>query len=105
MGLVPGGESAEGGEGFEADVGDLADEAAHVFGVFGDLLLIDHPFEGAAIAEPVLEVVGRHDGHCQGWVDDAGPLLLRGAHFVFDTEGKGEARVTVNSGGYGESCS
>ena len=60
-------------EGFEADVDDLADEADDVFGVvgavgvqadaaagvFADLVLIDDPFQGAAVAEAVLEDFGR----------------------------------------------
>ena len=58
---------------FDADAGDLAEEADDVFGiiravgvgadagafVFGDLVLVDDPFEGGAVAEAVVEGGGR----------------------------------------------
>lgn len=69
-----GGEIADEADGFEADGDDLADEANDVLGIVravgvvddagafvgGDAVLVDHPFEGAAIAEAVFVDFGRN---------------------------------------------
>ncbi len=74
--LLPGGEGAEDGEGVEAEADHLGEEAADVSGVvgavgveadasagvFGGPVLVDNPFEGAGVAEAVVEGVGGMPG-------------------------------------------
>jgi hypothetical protein len=100
-------EEADGREGFEAEADDLGDEADDVFGVvgavgveadgaaggFGDLVLIDHPIEGATVAEAIVEGFRRNAGEGERRVDDQGALVLGKAHFVFDPVGEGQAGV------------
>ena len=73
---VLGGKAVHDSHGFDADADDLADEADDVFLIIGvvgvagdaaafvgaDLVLVDDPIEGAAVAEAVVEDLGRDFG-------------------------------------------
>ena len=84
--------------GFEADSDHLSDEPHDVFGivgavrvgadaaalVFGYLVLVDHPFERAAVAQTILERLRRDAGQRQGAVYLERAAVFREPHFIFD---------------------
>ena len=59
--------------------------------VFGDLVLVDDPFEGGAVAEAVVEGFGRDWREGEGGVYGEAELVFGEAHLVFDAVGEGEA--------------
>lgn len=93
---VVGGEGVDEFYCFDADADDLADEADDVFliirvvgvagdsGAFvgGDLILVDDPIEGAAVAEAVVEDFGRDFGERQGFVDFQLGLVFGEPHLL-----------------------
>ena len=92
---------------FDADADDLADEADDVFfiirvvGVAGDsaafvgadLVLVDDPIEGAAVAEAVVEDFGRDFRERERFVDLELGLVFGEPHFL-DVVGEGHALGT-----------
>jgi hypothetical protein len=97
-----GGEGVYEADGFEADADDLAEEADGVFGVggavgvgadagagvFGDAVLVDHPFDGGAVAEAVFVGFGRDAGEGERRIDDDRGFVLAEAH-ALDAPGEG----------------
>ena len=98
----------EGGQGFDklnafkAHANDLAHEAHDVFGVIGavgvgadaavlvlrHLVLVNHPFEGAAVAQAVFKGFGWDATQRQGIVHLDRTVVFREAHFVLDAIGE-----------------
>ena len=91
-------------DGFEGDVGDLTDEAEDVLGIVGtvgvvgdsgtlvsgDLVLVDDPFKGAAIAEAVFEGVwGDAAEGEEGVVAEFGAVFGEGHALDAPVEGAG----------------
>ena len=72
-------------------VGAVGVESDAATGVFGDLVLVDDPFEGAAVSEAIFEDLGRDAGEGEGGVDDQGALVFGRAHLVFEAVGEGAA--------------
>src|SRR6266851_780416 len=84
--------------GFQTDAHDLADEAHDVLLivraigigadaaalVLADLILVDHPVQGAAVAEAVLKRFRRNARESQRRVDVQGRLVLAEPHLVLD---------------------
>lgn len=82
--------------GLDAEADDLADEADDVFGVVGvvgvgadaaalvllDAVLVDDAFEAAAVAEAVVEDLGRDAGQRERVVDDERLLVLGELHLL-----------------------
>jgi len=87
---------------FQAHANDLADEAHDVFGVVGavgvgadaavlvfrHLVLVNHPFERAAIAQAVFKGLGWDAAKRQGIVYFERAVVFREAHFILDAIGE-----------------
>ena len=88
--------------GFKANANDLAHQAHDVFGVaravgvgadaavlvFRHLVLVNHPFEGAAIAQAVFKGLGWDAAQRQGIVHLERTVVFREAHLVFHAVGE-----------------
>jgi len=103
--LELGGQGGDDFDRIDADAGDLANQAHDVFRValavgigadagafvFGDLVLVDDPFEGGAVAEAVVEGFGRDVGEGEGVVD-AERFFVFGELHLFDAAVEGSGR-------------
>ena len=92
------------GHGFYADADDLAYQPHDVFGIVfaigvggdaatfagGDLVLVDDPVEGGAVAEAIMKSFGWDASECERGVHCEAEFVLGETHFVFDAIGEGK---------------
>jgi len=98
--------------GFQAHANDLAREAHDVFGVVGavgvgadaavlvfrHLVLVNHPFEGAAIAQAVFKGFRWSADQRERIVYLERTVVFREAHFILDVIGKRDCNADLEVG-------
>ena len=98
--------------GFQAHADDLAHEAHDVFRVvgavgigadaavlvFGHLVLVNHPFERAAIAQAVFKGFGRNPAQRQGIVHLERAVVFGEPHFILDAIGERNCSADLEVG-------